>query len=208
MSSSVNTILFLLMLGAIGLAGWWLDKSLSREVKDAIEKTVRRLFFWGVIALGGIFAARSFSSYGSGTAALLVGFVFFTLGLVRLVKGLWARTVRLRDPGMLIYGILVTNVSMAGQSAFIREHEANFEPLFAALEQYRQARGSYPEKLVDLVPDFVVTLPQCPTQLRSSGTFYSRGKGTYHLECTIGVAGLFPYRGWYNPNQAEWYYYD
>ena len=45
-------------------------------------------------------------------------------------------------------------------------------------------------------------------QLRSSGTFYSRGEGTYHLECMIGVAGLFPYRGWYNPNQAEWYYYD
>ncbi len=98
--------------------------------------------------------------------------------------------------------------SHAGHTAFIRKHEANFEPLFAALEQYRQARGTYPEKLLDLTPDYVVTLPQCRMQLRSSGTFYSRNEDSYHLECMIGVSGLFPYRGWYNPNQAEWFYYD
>jgi hypothetical protein len=208
MGSSIDTSLFLLILGTIGMGGWWLDKQLSSELKEAIEKTVRRIFFWGVIALGGVLAARSFTSFGSGTGALLFGSVFFLNGLLRSVKGLWTRTARLKDPVMLIYGLLLVAISSAGHTAFIRKHEANFEPLFAALEQYRLASGTYPEKLVDLTPDYVVTLPQCPMQLRSSGTFYSRSEDSYHLECMIGVSGLFPYRGWYNPNQAEWFYYD
>ena len=102
----------------------------------------------------------------------------------------------------------------SGSGSFIQEHETNFAPLLAALEQYRNTIGQYPDELAELVPEFVASLPECPVSAGWAGDddYYKRKKGerrggTYLIQCVVGVF-LFPQRGLYESEDAEWWYTD
>lgn len=73
------------------------------------------------------------------------------------------------------------------------------EPVIAALEKFKADHGSYPEKLTELVPDY---LPESPTM--PDGLEYS------YSSTGDGYAFSFHYRGpglntcTYTPEEKEW----
>ena len=109
---------------------------------------------------------------------------------------------------------MITVVGGHGSGSFIQEHETNFAPLLAALEQYRKTTGQYPDELGELVPEYLATLPECPVSGGWAGTDYyykrkegHRLEGTYLIQCAVG-AFLFPHRGLYESDDEEWWYTD
>lgn len=208
MNSLVNAIPSLFVLGTVIAVGWWLDRVVPENLKAAIKRNTKRALFWGALTLATVLALRSGSSLGSGMLALFMGLLLFAFGIGRLAKRLWWRTATWKDSPLVLYSLALVVVPSFNETSTIEEHEANFEPLFAALEDYRQNNGAYPETLTELVPNYVPALPQCPYESSTFGRYYSAGEGTYHLECTISLGLMFPYRGFYNPERGDWIYYD
>lgn len=73
------------------------------------------------------------------------------------------------------------------------------EPVIAALEQYRADHSSYPEKLAELIPDY---LPEVPTKTDELDFSFSSDGANYRLS--------FHYRGpgmntcTYTPEEKDW----
>ena len=75
--------------------------------------------------------------------------------------------------------ILAINISSKKESI-----ESSFNPVIGALERYKSANGSYPEKLEALVPEYLTELPCCPGSSKPGAGYYLDGKsGDYVLGC-------------------------
>ena len=190
---------------------------------EALDRYLRAGFFWFWICVGILLAFNSYDGYGTGMGALFFGIAFLFYGLRRLKnRKSGAVNVRFQRIAITIYSVGVFVVGIHGSQSFIQEHEANFAPLLFALEQYRNTTGQYPDELAELMPDYVTSLPECPVSggwagdsphysKRTKGE-YKRKKGqpregTYIIQCVIGVF-LFPQRGLYESEEADWWYTD
>ncbi len=181
---------------------------------ETLDRYLSAGFFWLLICLGLLMAFNSYDSYGNGLGAMMLGSCFIFYSLRRLYKASRASKVQLQDYAIVVLAFLMTGVGVHGSGSFIQEHEAKFAPLLAALEQYRNTTGQYPDELAELLPGYVTSLPECPVSGGWAGDsyYYKRKKGhrfegTYLIQCVVG-AFLFPQRGLYESDDAEWWYTD
>jgi hypothetical protein len=186
----------------------WFRNGGGEDHSEAVDRSLRTGLFWFWICVGIFLAFDSFNSYGYGTIAF--GFYFSIYALWRLARKFWTGKVQLQDFAVLIYAVLLIVVADIGSDAFKRKHEANFAPLFAGLEQYRNTIGRYPDELDDLVPEYLTSLPDCPM----TGLDYDRyvqadgsAAAAYGIKCTVG-AFVFPFYGMYVSEKATWVYND
>ena len=192
----------------------WCWNGGARRALETLDRYLRVAFFWFWICLGILLAINSYDGYGSGLGALMFGSVFIIYAVRRLYRTFKAAKVHFQDFAVVIYAVLVFVVGAHGSGSFIQEHETNFAPLLAALEQYRNATGQYPDEVAGLVPAYVASLPECPVNggWAPELSYYKRQKGrrlqgTYLVKCVVGVF-LFPQYALYESADAAWMYTD
>ena len=131
----------------------------------------------------------------------MVNAVFLSLlvGIFQVVVGLplWflkqdGRRQRLRNIGIFL-GVLLMVVVMVKVNAYIAPLHAH--RLVEAIETYRSATGVYPQKLDDLVPQFIDHVPYA--QYTLGGFFYYVWRGKAE-----------PPMLWYNPHGMDHSIYD
>ena len=187
----------------------WFRNGGGENTSEAVDRTLRTGLFWFWACLGIFLAFDSYNSFGSGLGALYFGIYFSIYVVWRLSKKFWTGKLQRRDFAVVIYAALVFVVADAGSGAFKRKHEANFAPLFAGLEQYRNTIGRYPDELGDLVPKYVTSIPECPVPsgIYSPETSYRWNATSYGIKCEVG-AFIFPFYGIYESEEATWAYND
>ena len=200
--------------GYLRAAVTWCWNGGARDALVTLDRYLRVAFFWFWVSVGILLAIYSYDGYGTGIAAFMLGSVFFIYAVRRLNRAFKASKVRLPDFAFVIYAVVVFVVGVHGSSTFIQAHETNFAPLLAALEQYRDATGEYPDEVADLVPEYVTSLPKCPVSgswapelsyhKRQQG---HRLQGTYLVQCVVGVF-VFPQYALYESKDAAWMYTD
>jgi hypothetical protein len=84
-------------------------------------------------------------------------------------------------------GVLV-DMHLKGEKARVHMESAAV-PLIEALDRYRAANKSYPDKLANLVPTYLPDVPACNPQAANPGMAYYVDKvsGEYTLNCGIGM---------------------
>jgi len=181
---------------------------------EALDRGLRAAFFWFWICVGVLLAYESFGSFGSGLGAIYIGFFFLFYGLRRLFRKLKAASVQRQDVAVVTYAVGLFVVGMTGLGSFTEEHETNFAPLLAALEQYRDTTGQYPDELPELLPEYVASLPECPVTGGWAGNSYyykrkkgDRSEGTYIIQCAVG-AFVFPQWAMIESDYDAWLYAD
>jgi len=192
----------------------WCWNGGARDALDTLDRYLRVVFFWFWVGVGILAAVYSYDGYGSGLGALMLGFVFFIYAVRRLHRAFKASKVRLPDFAFVVYAVLLFGVGIHGSSSFIEEHETNFAPLLAALEQYRNTTGEYPDEVAELVPEYVASLPECPVtgSWAPNLSYHKRQpghrlQGTYLVQCVVGVF-VFPQYALYESADAAWMYTD
>ena len=200
--------------GYLRTAVTWCYNGGARDALEKLDRYLRIAFFWFWVAVGFLSAIYSYDGFGTGLAALMLGSVFFIYAVRRLNRAFKASKVRLPDFAFVIYAVAVFVVGVHGSSSFIQAHETNFAPMLAALEQYRDTTGEYPDEVAELVPEYVASLPKCPVsggwapelsyQKRKQG---HRLQGTYLVQCVVGVF-VFPQYALYESKDATWMYTD
>lgn len=85
---------------------------------------------------------------------------------------------------------------------------AHYAPVLEGLERYREARGSYPERLVDLVPEFLPAPDLGRLSEIGHGHEYridpDRGAFTIHMDKDVGA--MFPVLMSYRSQDKRWRY--
>ena len=160
-----------------------------------------------------LLAYSSYSSFGAGFGALFFGIAFLYFGLKRLKNAKPnTKNVGHKRVAVSVFSVVICVVGMHGFQAFVRDHEASFSPLIAALERHRDVTGEYPDEIGELVPEFVASLPECPvTADRTGDRYYFKRKqghrlaGTYIIQCPVGAL-FFPALGIYESDAREWLY--
>ena len=200
--------------GYLRAAVTWCWNGGAHDALETLDRYLRVAFFWFWIGVGLLAAIYSYDGYGAGLGASMLGFVFFIYAVRRLYRAFRASKVHLPDFAFVIYAVALFGVGIDGSSTFIEEHETNFAPLFAALEQYRDATGEYPDEVAELVPEYLASLPKCPVSggwapdlsyhKRKPG---HRWQGTYLVQCVVGVF-VFPQYALYESADAAWMYTD
>ena len=189
----------------------WFRNGGGEDHSEVVDRYLRTGLFWFWICVGTFLAFDSYNSFGSGLGALYFGIYFSIYVVWRLGKNFWARKLQLRDVTVVVYAALVFVVADAGSDAFKRRHEANFAPLFAGLEQYRNTIGRYPDELDDLVPKYVTSIPECPVPI-PRGVYSPESScrwdaTSYGIKCEVG-GFIFPFYGIYGSEKATWIYND
>ena len=180
---------------------------------EALQRYVRAAFFWMWVCIGLLLAYSSYSSFGAGFGALFFGIAFLYFGLKRLKNAKPnTKNVGHKRVAVSVFSVVICVVGMHGFQAFVRDHEASFSPLIAALERHRDVTGEYPDEIGELVPEFVASLPECPvTADRTGDRYYFKRKqghrlaGTYIIQCPVGAL-FFPALGIYESDAREWLY--
>ncbi len=193
----------------------WCWNGGARDALVTLDRYLRIAFFWFWVGVGILLAIYSYDGFGTGIAAFMLGFVFVIYAVRRLYRAFRAKKVHLQDFAFVVYAVALFGVGIHGSSSFIEKHETNFAPLFAALEQYRDTTGEYPDEVAELVPEYVASLPECPVV--SGGwarglSYYKRPpghrlQGTYLVQCVVGVF-VFPQYALYESKDAAWMYTD
>jgi len=65
-----------------------------------------------------------------------------------------------------------------------------YNPLILALDKYNSETNKYPEKLEELIPDYLSTLPKSPTPPRPSNVEYIKLDTGYQLIFHYGGPGM------------------
>lgn len=105
----------------------------------------------------------------------------------------------------LIGGVLVVvvlGVLVFRETQSVRKHMERESPaLIAALNVFKERKGAYPEKLAQLVPDYIDSLPGCSSK-RTKSILYQRhdGGGGYTLTCYTDF-----FRTGYNSVSGKWF---
>lgn len=75
----------------------------------------------------------------------------------------------------------------------LRTCEANVDDLRAAVEKYAEVhQGQYPQKLENLVPTYLASLPVCPSRKTDYKYVIDSKTGKYKITCTGKHDGVFP----------------
>ncbi len=187
----------------------WFRNGGGEDNSEAVDRSLRTGLFWFWICAGILLALDSYNSFGSGLGAFFFGIYFSIYVVWRLGRKFWAGKVQLQDFAVVIYVALVFVVADVGSDAFKRKHEANFAPLFAGMEQYRNTIGRYPDKLHNLVPKYVTSIPECPvtSKIYSPESSYRWDATSYGITCTVG-GFIFPFYGMYVSEKSTWVYND
>ncbi len=199
----------------LGAAFLWFRNGGAGRAVVTLDRYLRVAFFWFWFCVGILLAIYSYDGYGTGMAASMLGGVFFIYAVRRLYRASKAAKVQIPDLAFVVYAVLVLGVAIHGTGSFTQEHETNFAPLLAALEQYRDTTGQYPDELDELVPEYVASLPQCPVTggWSGNGSYYYKQKkghrlqGTYIVTCVVGLF-VFPQYAVYESEIASWMYTD
>ena len=158
---------------------------------EALRRYLRAAEWWFWICVGILLAYNSYDSYGSGLSVLVFGSFLLFFALLRFYRAFRASKVHRQDIAVAICAVLVVVVGVLGRGSFTQKHETNFAPLLAALEQYRNTTGQYPDELAELMPDYVTSLPECPVSGGWAGDsphYSKRTKGEYKRTKEIGRA--------------------
>ena len=182
---------------------------------EAQDRYQRAGQWWFWICAGLLLAFNSFGSYGSGLSVLLFGPFILFYALRRLYRAFRAEKADLQDFAVAICAVMVVVVGEFGRGSFTQKHETNFAPLLAALEQYQNTTGQYPDELAELMPEYMDSLPECPVSggWASDSPRYGkremseRWEESYRITCTVG-AFLFPQYGIYDSERPGWWYQD
>jgi hypothetical protein len=181
---------------------------------ETLDRYLRAAFFWFWICVGVLLAYNSFGSYGSGLGALYIGIFFFIYGVRRLFRKFRAAKVHRQDVAVVTYAVALFVVGMIGLGSFTDKHETNFAPLLAALEQYKNTTGQYPDELPELLPEYITNLPECPVTGGWAGDSYyykrkkgQRSEGTFIIQCAVG-AFVFPQLAMIESGDEAWLYAD
>jgi hypothetical protein len=85
---------------------------------------------------------------------------------------------------MLVVGGIIANVLMSSDGGSVEKHMERESPaVIAALNAFKERNGAYPEKLEQLVPDYVDSLPGCSPKATNPIPYQLRGNGGYMLTC-------------------------
>jgi hypothetical protein len=181
---------------------------------ETLDRYLRAAFFWFWIGVGILLAYHSFGSFGSGLGALYIGMIFVFFGLRRLYRKNKAANVHLKDVAYVTFAIGIFVVALIGLGSFSQKHEDNFAPLLAALEQYKDTTGQYPDELPELLPEYITNLPECPVTGGWAGDSYyykrkkgQRAEGTFIIQCAVG-AFVFPQFAMIESGDDAWIYAD
>ncbi len=187
----------------------WFRNGGGEDTTETMDRYLRTGLFWFWICAGILLMFDSYNSFGSWFGAIYFGFYFSIYALWRLGKKFWLGKVQLRDFAVVIYAVLVFMVADLGSESFKRKHKANFAPLFAGLEQYRNTIGRYPDELDDLVPEYVTSIPECPVPsgIYTPESSYRWDATSYGIKCEVG-GFIFPFYGIYVSEKATWIYND
>ncbi len=145
------------------------------------------LFGQGIIALG--------------TAAVVV-FYFLPKALASLIN---KKDIKIKFRRLLIYTVLVVAIlTVIKYDQRLAQRKA--EMLINALEEYQAEYKRYPDKLVELVPDFLAKIPRARISLLYSSKFsYTSTENNHILIYTI----LPPFgRKCYNLEEKNWFSLD
>ena len=98
----------------------------------------------------------------------------------RLAEEIRAQGLKLADTQMF---------SGDARQSHAQTSNARAVPLIEALDRYRAAHKSYPDRLQKLVPAYLPELPGCNPRSAGSGIAYTvdRDSGEYYLNCGIGM---------------------
>ncbi len=138
---------------------------------------------------------------GQGAIAIfgLLVILFFALP-----RTLWAwknKPLRnLRAAKLLIYLIMVFAIGATIQTdlALAKQHA---ETVIAALKQYQAKHGAYPDKLEQLVPEFLPAIPDARFSLTQNTFFYHAADNSHNLSYMV-----MPPFGWelHNLETGRW----
>jgi hypothetical protein len=85
---------------------------------------------------------------------------------------------------VLVAGGIVANVLMSADGESTQKYMERKSPaIIAALNAFKERNGAYPEKLEQLVPDYVDSLPGCSPKATHPISYRVRGNGGYMLTC-------------------------
>lgn len=63
----------------------------------------------------------------------------------------------------------------------LREVTENNKPLIAAMERYHDYKGEYPDKLEDLIPEFISAIPESKISTKSDYEYFRKDDGGYEI---------------------------
>ena len=136
------------------------------------------------------------------TTAIVVG-----VGLVHVVHGVFGDRARLVR-GAILIGLYTAMMFLVVQTnrASNLEARTRADRVVAALHGYRDARGTYPSRLAELVPEFLPAVPRAK-DIAMSGEFmyvWSEDKGGFLMYTELPPFG----RRYYDLRSETWSYMD
>lgn len=144
---------------------------------------------------------------GQGALAGLLTAIMVVTGLIHVVRGLFGDRARVTRGAVLIglYAAMMLLVVLTIRASN-REARVRADRVIAALQGYREARGTYPEHLAELVPEFLPAVP------RAKDTF-AFGEFTYTWHEDSGGFLMYtdipPFgRPYYDLRSGTWKYMD
>lgn len=120
------------------------------------------------------------------------------LVFIALPRTLWVwknkPLLKLRAFKLLIYLVmaLAIGATIRADLHFARQHA---ETVIVALKQYRQSHGAYPDKLEQLVPEFLPAIPDARFSLTQNTFFYRKTDNSHTLSYMV-----MPPFGWKSHN--------
>ena len=142
-----------------------------------------------------------------GFLAGLTTAIMVVVGLVHVVRGLLGDRARLVRGAVLIglYAAMMFLVVRTNRASNL-EARTRADRVIAALHGYREARGTYPTHLTELVPEFLPAVPRAK-DIAMSGEFtyvWSEDKGGFLMYVELPPFG----RPYYDLRSETWRYMD
>ena len=172
-----------------------MNDSSSTKIQPSLHKAVGR-------ALALVFVDAFFFNQGAISALVGVGLVLIGLPLAILRRPYSARAARLRNLGVYALAIIIV---FALNAANNRLAHYRAEALISAIKSFHQKYHRYPEKLDNLVPEFIEYVPVAKYTLFLNNFSYYADDG----KAILYYVSLPPFsRPTYNFSKDEWSYLD
>lgn len=172
-----------------------MNDSSSTKIQPSLHKAVG-----GAIAL--VFFDAFFLNQGAISALVGVGLILIGLPLAVLRRPYSARAARIRNLG--VYALAIITV-FALNAANNRLAHYRAEALISAIKSFHQKYHRYPEKLDNLVPEFIEHVPVAKYTLFINNFFYRADDG----KAVLFYVSFPPFgRPIYSFSKDEWGYLD
>lgn len=132
---------------------------------------------------------------GQGAIAILTLLILFFIVLPRTLWAWKNKPLRnLRAAKLLVYLMMAIAIGTTIQFD-LSQAKRHAETLIVALKQYQARHGSYPDKLEQLVPEFLPAIPQARFCLTANTFFYRAADNSHTLSYMV-----MPPFGWESHN--------